>query len=268
MISHAMTLHPFCATAPYKALAHLSLDEKIAELRKPEVRAAIINAEFQPNAGSLSTMMRQFDRIFVLGDPPNYEPSPRDSMAAMAARRGIRPEELTYDVMLEKNGRNLLYGALTGYDTGSLEGHVDAFTKPGMVPALGDGGAHCATICDASYSTFMLQYMARDRKGTKLPVEHVVKALTRDTADVVGFKDRGRLACGHRADINVIDFDRLKLHAPHLVWDLPAGGKRLLQNADGYTATIKSGEVTYRNGTATGALPGRLVRGAQPRPAA
>jgi N-acyl-D-aspartate/D-glutamate deacylase len=266
MISHEMTLHPFCATAPYKALAHLSFDEKIAELRKPEVRAAILNAEFRPNPGSLSSMMRRFDRIFVLGDPPNYEPSPRDSMAAMATRRGIRPEELTYDLMLEKNGRNLLYGALTGYDTGSLEGNVNAFTQSGMVPALGDGGAHCATICDASYSTFMLQYMARDRKGTKLPLEHVVKALTSGTADVVGFKDRARVACGYRADLNVIDFDRLKLHPPHLVWDLPAGGKRLLQNADGYTATIKNGEVTYRNGAATGALPGRLVRGVQPRP--
>ena len=267
MIGLEMTLHPFCAVEPYQKLDGLPFDRKIAELRKPEVREAIINAEFKPVPNSLSTKMRRFDRIFVLGDPPNYEPSLDDSIAAMAARRGVRPEELAYDLMLEKDGHNLLYGAFSGYDKGTLDAQIDAYQWPGVVPALGDGGAHCMTICDASYGTFLLSYMARDRKGSKLPVPQVVKGLTSDTARVVGFNDRGRLAPGYRADVNVIDFDKLKLYAPHISFDLPENGRRLLQKADGYTATVVKGEVTYRNGEATGALPGRLVRGAQPAPA-
>ena len=267
MIAHELTLHPFCATEPYKALAQLSHDKKMAELRKPEVREAIINAEPHPNPGSLSTLMRNFERIFVLGDPPNYEPSLDDSIAAMAARKGVRPEELAYDLMMEKNGRNLLFGAVTGYAAGSLESTVEMFRNhPGVVPALSDGGAHCATICDASYSTFMLAYMARDRKGTRLDLSKVIKSLANDTAQIVGLKDRGRLAPGYRADVNVIDFDRLYLHPPYLSYDLPSGGKRLLQKADGYTANIVKGQITYRGGKATGALPGRMVRGAQAAP--
>jgi N-acyl-D-aspartate/D-glutamate deacylase len=266
MIGHEMTLHPFCGTEPYKALAHLSFEQKIAELRKPEVRAAIINAEHHSNAGSLTSLMRNFERIFVLGDPPNYEPSLSDSIAAMAARQCVRPEELTYDLMLQKEGHNLLYGAFTGYAKGTLEPLIGAFQSPGVVPSLSDGGAHCATICDASYSTFMLAYLARDRKGAKLQVANVIKALSHDTARVVGFNDRGRLARGYRADVNVIDFDRLKLHSPYLAYDLPAGGKRLLQKASGYTATIVKGQITYREGKAMGPLPGRMVRGAQDAP--
>jgi N-acyl-D-aspartate/D-glutamate deacylase len=268
LIAHDMTLNPFCATEPYIALARLSRAEKMAQLRKPEVRAAIIAAEPKPNPNSLSSRMRDFEHIFVLGDPPNYEPSLSDSMASIARRRGVSPEEVTYDLMMEKDGTNLLYGAFTGYTAGNLDRFIDALQWPGVVPGLGDGGAHCATICDGSNPTFLLSYMARDRKGAKLDVARVVKSLTADTAQVIGLKDRGRLAPGYRADLNVIDFDRLHLHAPYLKYDLPTGGKRLLQNADGYTATVVKGQVTYRGGKATGALPGRLVRGAQTSPAA
>ena len=217
LINHELTLHPFSYTAPYRALADLPFDRKMAELRKPEVREAIINAKPQPKPGSLATLLLDFTRIFILGDPPNYEPALDDSMAAMAARRGIRPQELTYDLMMEKDGRNLLHGVSAGYSAGSLEPQIDLLQKPGVIPALGDGGAHCATICDAGYATFMLAYLARDRMGTKLTVPQVIKGLTNDSARLVGLNDRGRLAPGFRADINVIDFDNLKLYAPPLI---------------------------------------------------
>jgi len=268
LLSHELTLNPFYATDAYMKLSHLSFDQKIAELRKPEVRAAIINADYKPNAGSLGTLVRDFDRMFVLGDPPNYEPLPSESIAARAAARGVSPLELAYDLLLENNGRNMLNCAVTNYGKLSLDPHIDAYQRPGIIVGLGDGGAHCATICDASYSTFMLTHMTRDRRGEKMSLERVVKALAKDPCDVVGFHDRGQLKVGYRADVNVIDFDRLRLGAPRLVQDLPAGGRRLLQSAQGYTATVVNGQVTYRDGKHTGVLPGRLVRGAQAAPAA
>jgi N-acyl-D-aspartate/D-glutamate deacylase len=267
LLGHELTLNPFYATAPYQALGGLSFAQKIAELRKPEVRAAILKAEFKPIANSLGTMVRNFQQIWRLGDPPNYEPSAGDSFAAEAARRGVTPEELAYDAMLEKDGRTVLFCAAANYSTQSLDQHMTAFTHESVVLGLGDGGAHCGTVCDASYSTFMLTHWVRDRPTGRWPLQTIVKRLTSDTAEVVGFRDRGRIARGYRADLNVIDFDRMQLHAPRLVQDLPAGGMRLLQDAEGYVATIVKGEVTYREGRATGALPGRLVRGAQPAPA-
>jgi N-acyl-D-aspartate/D-glutamate deacylase len=263
LFGHELTLHPFYATEPYQALAKLSFEDKIAELRKPEVRETILKAEFKPLSFSLGTMARNFERIFPLGDPPNYEPQADDSIVAQAARRGVSPEELCYDLMLEKGGRNILYCASSNYDNNTLSPHLAALKRDGVVLGLGDGGAHCKTLCDASYPTFMLAYGVRDRTEGKLPLEFVVKCLTSTTAQVAGLNDRGRVAAGYRADLNVIDFDRLRLRAPRLVQDLPAGGSRLLQRAEGYDATIVNGEITYREGDATAALPGRLVRGAQ-----
>jgi N-acyl-D-aspartate/D-glutamate deacylase len=268
LLGHELTLNPFFATAPYEALANLSFEDKIAQLRKPEVRAAILDAEYRPKPNSLGTMVSNLDRIFPFGDPPNYEPSADDCITAIAQRRGVDAKELAYDMMLEKGGRNILYCAASNYEARTLNPHIAALKTDGVVIGLGDGGAHLKTLCDASYPSFMLAHFARDRKAGKLPVEFVVKCMTSSTAAVGGFNDRGRLAKGYRADVNVIDFDNLVLHAPRLIKDLPAGGSRLLQTADGYTATIVNGQVTYRGGKATGALPGRLVRGQQPAPAA
>jgi N-acyl-D-aspartate/D-glutamate deacylase len=266
LLSHELTLNPFYATQPYEALAHLKFEDKIAQLRRPEVRAAILKADFRPLPNSLGTMVSNFERIFPFGDPPNYEPSSDDSIAAQAKRRGIGAKELAYDLLLEKDGRNVLYCAASNYESRTLNPHIAALKSDGVVLGLGDGGAHLKTLCDASYTTFMLTHFARDRVAGKLPLEFVVHAMTGSTAAVGGFNDRGRLGKGYRADINVIDFDRLRLGAPRLVKDLPAGGSRLLQSADGYTATVVNGQVTYRDGKATGALPGRLVRGQQPAP--
>jgi N-acyl-D-aspartate/D-glutamate deacylase len=266
LLSHELTLNPFYATAPYQALASLRFEDKIAELRKPEVRAAILKAEFRPLPNSLGTMVAKFERIFPFGDPPNYEPSYANSIAAEAQRRGVGAKELAYDLLLEKGGRNFLYCAASNYESGTLDPHMAALQTDGVVLGLGDGGAHLKTLCDASYTTFMLSHFARDRAAGKLPLEFVVHAMTGATCGVAGFNDRGRIGTDYRADLNVIDFDHLRLSAPRLVNDLPAGGSRLLQRADGYDLTIVNGQITYREGEATGALPGRLVRGAQPAP--
>jgi N-acyl-D-aspartate/D-glutamate deacylase len=215
----------------------------------------------------LGTFVRNFDRIFPLNDPPDYEPPPSASIAATAARMGISPEELAYDMMLENGCQRMLYCAAANYDGLSLSKHRDVLQRAGVLVGLGDGGAHYGTLCDASYPTFMLTHWVRDRaRGETLSLPFVVKALSRAPAELLGFHDRGRLAVGYRADLNVIDFDRLKLGAPYLVNDLPRGGSRLVQKAKGYTATVVGGTVTYRDGMSTGALPGRLVRGLQASP--
>jgi N-acyl-D-aspartate/D-glutamate deacylase len=205
--------------------------------------------------------------MFRLGDPPDYEPRPEDSLAAEAARRGTGPDALAYDLMLERDGRAMLYLAMANYVDGGLDAVLAMMRHPHTVPGLGDGGAHCGTICDGSYSTFLLSHWARDRsRGEKLPLPFVVRSLSRDTAEIVGFRDRGRVAAGYKADLNLIDFDRLRLHPPEILSDLPAGGRRLIQHAEGYRATIVSGAVVAVDGIPTGALPGRLVRGPQPGP--
>jgi N-acyl-D-aspartate/D-glutamate deacylase len=175
---------------------------------------------------------------------------------------------MAYDLMLERDGRNNLYVTLCNYENGSLETSREMMQHPGAVLGLGDGGAHCGTICDGSYPTFMLTHWVRDTKrGRKLSLPEVVKWLSHDTAQAVGLHDRGVLAPGFKADLNILDPDRLDLHAPEVVHDLPTGGRRLVQRAEGYVATLVSGQVVYRNGAATGALPGRLVRGSQAAPA-
>jgi len=206
--------------------------------------------------------------MFLLGEPPDYEQPFEQSIAARSKRLGISPEEMVYDLMLERNGRNNLYVTLCNYDHGSLESSRRMMLHAGAVLGLGDGGAHCGTICDGSYPTFMLTHWIRDRKrGERLSMPQVVQWLTRDTARTVGLNDRGVIAPGFKADLNVFDPARLKLYAPQVVRDLPGGGGRLVQRAEGYAATIVAGEVVYRDGEPTGALPGRLVRGAQGAPA-
>jgi len=208
-----------------------------------------------------------FERIFAMQDPPDYEPPPERSVAAMARERGITPAECAYDLMLENDGRALLYTPFANYVDGSLDTLREMLLSEHTVPGLGDGGAHVGLICDGSFPTTLVTHWGRDRtRGEQLPLEWLVRQQTRLTAELVGFCDRGLIAPGMKADLNLIDWDALQVHAPEVLHDLPAGGRRLVQRASGYVATLVSGEVTHENGKATGALPGQLVRGAQPAP--
>ncbi len=267
LFGHELTLNPFYSTETYRALAHLPFAGRIERLRLPDVRARILAEPIDANSANvLGRMVRDFERMFLLCDPPDYEPAPEASIAAQARRRGVSPEALAYDLMLGRDGRNMLYYAAANYAQGSLDSCFAMMRHPGSVLGLGDGGAHCGTICDGSFPTFMLTHWARDRaRGERLPLPWIVEALSRVTAETVGLRDRGLIAPGYKADLNVVDLDRLRLHAPEVTHDLPNGGRRLVQRAEGYAATIVSGTVVYRNGAPTGALPGRLVRGPQAR---
>jgi N-acyl-D-aspartate/D-glutamate deacylase len=200
---------------------------------------------------------------------PDYEPTPETSIAAIAERTGRAPEEVCLDHLLTNDGHAMIYVPVLNYSEGNLEPARAMMSHPDCVPGLSDGGAHVGTICDGSFPTTLLTYWTRDRtRGPRLALERIFQLQARDTARVVGLYDRGVIAPGYRADLNVIDYDRLTLHAPEVAYDLPAGGKRLLQRASGYTATVVAGEVTYRDGVATDALPGRLLRGGQSAPMA
>lgn len=270
MLGHELTLNTFYTCPSYVALAGVPFDEKINALRRPELRARILAESADPDpAIVLGRLAREFDHMFLLGDPPDYEQPLEQSITARALRLGVTPEALVYDLMLERGGRNTLYVTLCNYEYGTLESSREMMQHPGSVLGLGDGGAHCGTICDGSYPTFMLTHWVRDRtRGDRLPLQQVVKWLSQDTARAVGLDDRGLLAPGFKADINVFDPTRLHLHAPEVVRDLPTGGRRLVQRAAGYRATIVAGQVVYADGQPTGALPGRLVRGAQASPSA
>ena len=264
ILGHELTLNPFCTTETYKEFAPLPLSTRLQRLSQPEIRARILAETTAPNpAIALSRLVRNFGSMFILGDPPDYEQPFEQSIAARAARLGVTPEALAYDLLLERDGRNTLYVTLCNYARGNLETSLAMMQHPSTVLGLGDGGAHCGTICDGSYPTFMLTYWVRDRRGERLPLPAVIKMLSHDTAQAVGLQDRGLLQPGYRADVNVIDFDRLHLHAPEVTYDLPSGGRRLVQRATGYVATIVRGAVVYQGSEATGALPGRLVRGPQ-----
>ena len=252
--------HPFAAHPAYLRLAHLPLAERVAQMRQPEVRAAILADKPEPRGMLFYYTARLFDTIYPLGDPPNYEPARADSIAARAAAQGVSPDAVAYDLLLEDKGRALLLQTIANYVEGDLEAVRDMLTAPHTVPALGDGGAHYGMICDASYPTFLLAYWGRDRASGRIGLPQIVRSLTATPAEMLGLKDRGRIAVGLKADLNVIDFERLRLHVPRTVLDLPSGGRRLTQDADGYVATIVSGQVIRRGGEPTGALPGRLIR--------
>jgi N-acyl-D-amino-acid deacylase len=262
-----LTVNPFSLCPSYQPLAALPFEERIKALRDPEVRSRLLTEAPQDAVIPLSRVGRAFERIYPLNDPPNYEPAPEDSIAAQARTKGVRPEELAYDLMLENGGRGMLMAALANYASGTLDPILGMMTHPNAVLGLGDGGAHYGMICDSSYPTFVLQHWARDRPGEKISIERAIKALTQDPAETVGLLDRGVLSVGRKADINIIDHAKVHLPAPQVIHDLPAGGRRLFQGAEGYVATMVSGEVIMRGGEPTGALPGRLVRGQQPAPA-
>jgi N-acyl-D-amino-acid deacylase len=257
------SLHPFITHPTYRSeLADLPLPQRVARLRDPAVRARLLAEEPGTDNAIARILMSNWRFIFPLGDPPDYEPAPETSVAAVAAREGRRPEEVVYDWMLEREGRQLLFAPLANYVDSNFDALREMMLHPRTVLGLSDGGAHCGLICDASMPTYLLTHWARDRKrGERIPLEQAVRLQTGNTAAVYGLTDRGTLEPGKKADVNVINLDALRLHAPEMVFDLPAGGRRLIQRVDGYRATVVGGEVTFENGEATGARPGGLVRG-------
>jgi len=263
-----LSRHPFQTLPSYKAIAHLPLAERVQRMRDPAVRKAILSEQPEKTSDPLFSRPN-YDWTFLLGNPPNYEQPRENSLSARAAREGKSPQELAYDAMLADDGRGMLYVPGTNYARGNLDAVHDMLTDPSAVPGLSDGGAHCGIICDASFPTFLLTHWTRDRsRGEKLSIPFVVEAQARRTAELVGLRDRGVLARGYKADINVIDYDKLHLHPPQVHYDLPKGGRRLVQQIDGYDATIVSGVISRRQGQATGARSGRLIRGVQSAPVA
>ena len=262
---HHTTVCLFAGFPAYQALrARCATDEELARaLGDPEVRRSIVS--WTPASDEEAAAMEKAYRFtFILGDPPDYEPGPERSLAGVAAARGVTPLEVAYDEMAGDGGQGLLYLPILNYTSGNLDHVREMLLHPQGLLGLSDGGAHTGTICDASMPTFMLTHWTRDRtRGATLPIEYVVRKQTRDTARLYGLADRGTVEPGALGDLNLIDYDALALGAPYVRHDLPAGGRRLLQQATGYVATIKSGTVTFEQGEPTGELPGRLVRGAR-----
>jgi N-acyl-D-aspartate/D-glutamate deacylase len=257
-----LSANPFSLCPSYKAISHLPFTARVAAMRDPDLKARIIAED--PGTGHPLTMMaRNWEWMYPIGELPEYEPAPSQSIAATSAARGVSPESEAYDALLRNDGYGLILVALGNFPDGSLDVILQLMKHPNTVVALGDGGAHYGMICDGSYTTFVLTHWVRDRAGERLTLPQAVKALTADTAQTVGLLDRGMLRPGYKADINIIDMQALKLYPPRVVRDLPAGGCRLDQTADGYVATFVSGESIAERGIPTGKLPGRLVRGKQ-----
>ena len=251
-----------------KLKAELDDRELGLRLADPAVRAAILaEADLPPQPVPLFDSLFAFiqhsaDSIYAIGNPPDYEPTPDQTVGAIARKRGADPLATMYDLMLESDGTAMLMLPFFNYVEGNHDAIHEMMTHPAAVSGLSDGGAHCGLICDASYPTFLLTHWARDRKrGPRFPIEYVVRKQTLDTASLFGLSDRGVLAVGKKADVNVINLDALTLDVPRMAYDLPAGGRRLIQGASGYDATVVSGVVTRRHGTDTGARPGALLRG-------
>lgn len=264
-----LTLNPFSFHETYREIAALPLAERVQRLSDPAFRARLLSEEVPTRGPFQGSALRQWDAIYLMGEEPDYEPTADTTVEAIAAARGLAPDAVALDHMLSNGGRGMLYHPFLNYGSGSLDPSFAMLSHKDTVPGLSDGGAHVGMICDGSFPTSMLTHWTRDRtRGPKLPLAEVTRMQTADTARAVGLFDRGLIAPGYRADLNVIDYDHLTLHAPKVAYDLPAGGRRLVQKASGYVATIVAGEVTYRDGEPTDALPGRLVRGAQSAPAA
>jgi N-acyl-D-aspartate/D-glutamate deacylase len=263
-----MGRHPFCFHPSYKAIKSESLERQVEIMRDPAFRAKLLSETGDAGDDTLVRRVQNFEYMFPFDDPPNYSPPQESSVANMAKAQGRSPFEVAYDLILEEDGHSMLFAPNSGFGNFSLEGCREIMESPHAIVGVSDGGAHVAHISDVSFSTFLLTYWGRDRAQGPLDVSWLVKRMTGDTAAAIGLNDRGILAAGYKADINVIDHDKLTIERPYMVHDLPKGGKRLLQKARGYVATIVSGVPVYRDGVATGALPGRLVRGAQPAPQA
>ncbi len=265
LVGLGVTFHPFLGCPTWESLADLPLAERARRLRAdPALRARLLQEEPDPFGRWQRAIL---DRVFELGDPPDYEPPPEASITTRARRAGREPLELALERLLERDGAALLYHPFENYSAGDCEAIREMLASPHTVSALSDGGAHVATLCDASFPTTLLTHWARDRRrGEKLPLELLVHKQTRATAELVGLLDRGLLAPGYRADLNVVDPTTLNALPPELRHDLPAGGRRLVQGARGILHTFVGGVETFREGEATGALPGRLLRGPTPPP--
>jgi N-acyl-D-aspartate/D-glutamate deacylase len=265
MLGFEISQNPFLGRPSWKEIEALPFAEKIRRLAQPELRARLISETIRDEV--LSRRVTKWERIFPLGDAPDYEPPAERSIAAMAAREGRQPAEVAYDLLLAKGGKTILYRPLSNYTYGTLDTVHDMMCHPNTLIGLGDGGAHVGILSDASAITYMLTHWTRDRmRGTRLPLAWAIKRLTSDNARAIGLNDRGVIRCGAKADLNVIDYDHLGIRAPEVVYDLPSGGRRLIQRTDGYVATLVSGRIVAREGRPTGALPGRLVRGPQAGP--
>ena len=266
ILGFSTSLTPFSGRPSFAALEGMPQAERLAKLKDPETRARILAEENSDELLSrLPPLQRaianRWDRMYVMADPPQYEPEPEDAVEEAARLAGKTPQEFVYDFMAEGDGGGMILFPVTNFVTGDLEPVHEMMQDEATIVGLGDGGAHCGQICDASMPTFMLTHWTRDRtRGGKFPVEWAVRRLTTETADFFGFKDRGRLAPGMLADVNMIDYDKLVIRRPEVTFDLPAGGRRLVQRAEGYVRTIKSGHVIFENGEPTGELPGKLVR--------
>jgi N-acyl-D-amino-acid deacylase len=264
-----LSLHPFAFHPSFRPIADKPLAEKVAAMRDPAMRARLLTEQPDDSNDFLTSVVEDVAHIFPLGDPPNYHPDRSESIAARAEAEGRDIMEVLYDLLLEDDGHAVLYrpSANRGGERFEEVGE-HMMPHPHTILGLGDGGAHYGMICDAPYTTYvLLHWVHHPDPAKRIPLSQAIRMLSHDTARTVGLDDRGELRVGMKADLNVIDMDRLRLHAPRTVYDLPAGGRRLTQRADGYMATIVSGEITYRESVATGALPGRLVRGQQAAPA-
>jgi N-acyl-D-aspartate/D-glutamate deacylase len=269
MMGLQATLHPFMANPVFAEIADLEHPLQVAALRDPVFRARLLGAGGAADPSKLGGgLVTRFDRIVALGDPPQYEPAPSAAIAARAAVAGVSAEEMALQVLLSDDGRGLLYLPAANYLDWNFDVVREMLTHPCAVPGLSDGGAHVGTICDGGFPTFLLSYWGRDWSSGRLPIEWLVSRQAAATARTVGLHDRGVLAPGYRADLNVIDADTVALAAPRVHADLPAGGRRFLQAAHGYRHTFVAGVETYRDSEPTGALPGRLVRGPQNAPSA
>jgi N-acyl-D-amino-acid deacylase len=254
---HAFVGHPTWR----ESLAQLNHEDLLTQLRDPAIKAQLLSEESVIQGGLMQDLPRLMGQVFPLGDVPNYEPLPEDSIVGIAKARGQDVMEVMYDLLVDNDGKELFYQPLGGYQGFSLEGQKKLLEHPNVLFGLSDGGAHCGVIADAGMPTFIMTHWGRDRtRGDLMSLEFIVESLTSKTAKAFGMFDRGEISEGKIADLNIIDFDALQLHRPEAVFDLPAGGRRLVQRADGYDMTIKAGEVIFKAGEHTGALPGKLVR--------
>lgn len=266
------TVHPFRFRPAWLEIMELPWEQQLKQLKDPAFKQRIITEDNQfPESDLIGLIMivaGGWSLQYEMGPDFNYEPTQAETIAARAAAAGVSPVEYAYDLLMQDEGRGLIYFPILNYADGNLNFLEPLQEAPDTVNSLSDGGAHCGTICDAASPTFMLQHWVRDRAGKRISLEHAVKRQCRDTALLYGLSDRGLIAPGYLADINVIDLDKVKLGKPWLAFDLPAGGRRLLQKADGYVCTVKSGQVTFRDGQYLGVHPGKLIRGPQTAPVA
>jgi len=257
------TLNPFRFHPSYMEIAEMPLDERVKIMSDSSFRDRLLGEEGVSINPLVDEIVQSYEKMFKLGEPANYEPDPKDSFQSLSETSNRTAQEIAYDAMLEKEGRALIYHPLFNYQPGDLSLVEKMLKHPYTISGLGDAGAHCGAISDASFPTTLVQHWSRDRdRGEKLPLKTVIKMQTSETASLLGINDRGILEEGYKADINIIDYEKLTLHEPEIINDLPAGGRRLVQKASGYDYTIVSGAVAFIKGEATGVLNGKLIRNA------